>query len=70
MTKEARDEFLTSEEEDDPVEFAHLNQGKHEINFEEEFHDLNGNNPSPGSFLAPKHLEDGSYESLMSKLNE
>ena len=70
LEKEAREEFFNAKEEDVPEEFAHLGLRENDQNFEEEVQDITGPNPSPGSFLVPKHMEDTSFEQLINKLNE
>ena len=70
LEKEAREEFYDDREEDVPEEFAHLGLRENVQNFDEEVQDISGPNPSPGSFLVPKHMEDGTFEQLINKLNE
>ena len=70
LEKEAREEFFNAKEEDVPQEFAILGLREHNQNFEEEVQDITGPNPSPGSFLVPKHMEDTSFEQLINKLNQ
>ena len=69
LEKEARKEFFSARE-DAPEEFAHLGLRKHDQNFDEEVQDVTGPNPSPGSFLVPKHMEDTAFELFINKLNE
>ena len=70
LEKEAREEFYNAREEDAPEEFAHLGLREHDQNFDEEVQDVSGPNPSPGSFLVPKHMEDTAFELFINKLNE
>ena len=70
LEKEAREEFFNAREEEIPEEFAHLGIREHDQNSDEEVQDITGLNPSPGSFLVPKHMEDGTFELLINKLNE
>ena len=70
LEKEAREEFYNAREEGVPEEYAHLGLREHDQNFDEEVQDISGPNPSPGSFLVPKHMEDATFEQLINKLNE
>ena len=69
LEKEAREDFFNAREEV-AEEFAHLGLREHDQNFDEEVQDITGTNPSPGSFLVPKHMEDGSFEQMINKLNK